>query len=150
MTAHQLTTQEKDPLQNFPSYLKERIIEKIQTNKLTICVGPTGCGKSTLVPQVLLDSFGPPILCTQPRRLAVFAVATHVAKQRNVVLGEEVGYHVGQDRVADFNGKETGLTFATAGILLEELRVHGLDAVDKYKVELSMSAMRDPLKVIYA
>jgi HrpA-like RNA helicase len=73
-------------------------------------------------------------LCTQPRRLAVFAVATHVAKQRNVVLGEEVGYHVGQDRVANFNGKETGLTFATAGILLEELRVHGLDAVDKYKV----------------
>lgn len=130
----QQTQEEKDPLQNFPSYLKERIIEKIQINKLTVLVGPTGCGKSTLVPQVLLDSFGPSILCTQPRRLAVFAVATHVAKQRNVVLGEEVGYHVGQDRVTDFNGKDTGLTFCTAGILLEELRVHGLDAIEKYKV----------------
>ena len=42
-----------------------------------------------------------------------------------------MGYHVGQDRVANH---DTGLIFATAGILLEELKVHGLEALTKYKV----------------
>jgi HrpA-like RNA helicase len=79
-----------------------------------------------------LDSIGSPILCTQPRRLAVVAVATYVAKQRvEARLGKEVGYHVGQDKMANH---ETGLLFATAGILLEELKGQGLHALTKYKV----------------
>lgn len=95
-------------------------------------MGPTGSGKSSIVPQLLLDGFGPAILCTQPRRLAVVAVSSYVAQQRNQTLGAEVGYHVGQDRVV--NGDQTSLIFATAGILLEELKSHGLDALTKYKV----------------
>lgn len=59
------------------------------------------------------------------------AVASHVAKQRGCMLGEEVGYHVGQDKVAS---EQTGLLFATAGILLEELKLRGLDALTKYRV----------------
>lgn len=121
-------------LQSFPSTLKSRILDKVRNNKLTIVVGPTGCGKSSIVPQLLLDGFGSPILCTQPRRLAVVAVSSHVAKQRGSVLGEEVGYHVGQDRVA--NSQTTRLLFATAGILLEELKENGLEALTRYKVVL--------------
>ena len=89
-------------------------------------------GKSSIVPQVLLDEIGSPILVTQPRRLAVIAVSSYVAKQRGAVLGEdEVGYHVGQDRMAN---KDTSLVFSTAGVLLEELKAHGLKALTKYKV----------------
>ena len=89
-------------------------------------------GKSSIVPQVLLDEIGSPILVTQPRRLAVVAVASYVAKQRQTILGEdEVGYHVGQDRMAN---KDTSLVFSTAGVLLEELKAHGLKALTKYKV----------------
>lgn len=120
-------------VQSFPSTIKSRILDKVKSNKLTIVVGPTGCGKSSIVPQLLLDGFGSPILCTQPRRLAVVAVSSHVAEQRGGVLGEEVGYHVGQDR---FASKQTGLLFATAGILLEELKANGLDALTRYKAVL--------------
>ena len=62
-------------------------------------------------------------------------MASYVAKQRQCVLGDddEVGYHVGQDRrVASSNA--VGLLFATAGILLEELKLRGIDAVSRYKV----------------
>ena len=84
------------------------------------------------MPQILLDGIGNPILCTQPRRLAVVAVSSYVAKQRGAILGEEeVGYHVGQDRMATHNTK---LIFSTAGVLLEELKANGLNALTKYKV----------------
>ena len=60
------------------------------------------------------------------------AVASYVASQRDVLLGgDEVGYHVGQDRNANRN---TDLVFATAGVLLEELKSRGLDALTRYKV----------------
>ncbi|KAL7510443.1 hypothetical protein ACHAXN_007352 [Cyclotella atomus] len=118
-------------IDSFPNTLQQRIIDKIRTNKLTIIVGPTGCGKSSIIPQILLNTLGPSILCTQPRRLAVVAVASHVASQRSCVLGEEVGYHVGQENVSS---DTTGLLFVTAGILLEELKLRRVDALQKYKV----------------
>lgn len=40
-----------------------------------------------------------PILCTQPRRFAVVAVARMVAKSRNCEVGGEVGYHIGHSKV---------------------------------------------------
>ena len=84
------------------------------------------------MPSFLLDSLGGPILVTQPRRLAVVAVSTRVAQERNAILGgPEVGYHVGQ---ANHSLSTTRLVFTTAGILLEELRAHGLQALVKYKV----------------
>ena len=88
-------------------------------------------GKSSLVPQALLKGIGGPILCTQPRRLAVVAVASYVSKQRNAVLGEEVGYHVGQERCAS---DQTQLLFVTAGVLLEELKARSVEALARYKV----------------
>lgn len=40
-----------------------------------------------------------PIICTQPRRFAVVAVAKMVAKARNCELGGEVGYHIGHSKL---------------------------------------------------
>lgn len=39
-----------------------------------------------------------PVLCTQPRRFAVVAVAKMVAQSRNSLLGEEIGYHIGHSK----------------------------------------------------
>lgn len=55
-------------------------------------------GKSSQVPQFLLEEGIEPILCTQPRRFAVVAVAKMVAKARNCEVGGEVGYHIGHSK----------------------------------------------------
>jgi len=62
-------------------------------------------GKSSLVPQFLLEENMEPILCTQPRRFAVVAIARAIAESRNWQLGEEVGYHIGHSNVSDLNSK---------------------------------------------
>lgn len=55
-------------------------------------------GKSSQVPQFLLEENLKPIICTQPRRFAVVAVAKMVAKARGCELGGEVGYHIGHSK----------------------------------------------------
>ena len=62
-------------------------------------------GKSSLVPQFLLEENMEPILCTQPRRFAVVTIARAIAESRNWQLGEEVGYHIGHSNVSDLNSK---------------------------------------------
>ncbi|KAL2629665.1 hypothetical protein R1flu_014351 [Riccia fluitans] len=110
---------------------KSRIVEKVQENRVTIILADTGSGKSSQVPQMLLEEGMEPILCTQPRRLAVATVAKRVADERGCTLGEEVGYQIGQLNVSSTRSK---IVFKTAGVLLEELRTNGVTALNRYKV----------------
>ncbi|RZC79589.1 hypothetical protein C5167_003822 [Papaver somniferum] len=72
--------------------------------------------KSSQVPQFLLEEGMEPILCTQPRRFAVVAVARMVAKSRRCDVGAR-----------------SRLVFKTAGVLLDEMRDKGIAAL-RYKV----------------
>ncbi|XP_042061602.1 DExH-box ATP-dependent RNA helicase DExH8-like isoform X3 [Salvia splendens] len=110
--------------------MRNKIVEKILENRVTFIVGETGCGKSSQIPQFLLDENIEPILCTQPRRFAVVAVARMVAKARNCEIGGEVGYHIGHSRVFSASSK---IVFKTAGVLLDEMREKGFKAL-RYKV----------------
>jgi HrpA-like RNA helicase len=111
--------------------LAQRLQHKCMMGRVTLIMGETGCGKSTQLPQILLECAGGKILCTQPRRLAVVAIATRVAQERGCVLGEEVGYQIGQTTKTS---RDTQLEFCTAGILLERMKRDGSNVLKDYQV----------------
>uniref|UniRef100_A0A493TAM6 RNA helicase n=1 Tax=Anas platyrhynchos platyrhynchos TaxID=8840 RepID=A0A493TAM6_ANAPP len=110
--------------QSLPVFEKqEEIVKIIKENKVVLIVGETGSGKTTQIPQFLLDDCyknGIPcrIFCTQPRRLAAIAVAERVAAERREKIGQTVGYQI---RLESRVSPKTLLTFCTNGILLRTL-----------------------------
>ncbi|XP_028081046.1 probable pre-mRNA-splicing factor ATP-dependent RNA helicase DEAH9 isoform X1 [Camellia sinensis] len=110
------------------------ILYLVETHATTIIVGETGSGKTTQIPQYLKEAGwadgGRVIACTQPRRLAVQAVASRVAEEMGVKLGEEVGYTI---RFEDLTNRDlTRIKFLTDGVLLREMMEDPL--LTKYSV----------------
>jgi len=99
---------------------RERIMEMIDSHQIVIISGPTGCGKSTQVPQFILDKHALErklvnIIVTQPRRIAASSLAKRVCEERKWKLGGLVGYQVGLDRA--HKSEDTRLLYATTGVL---------------------------------
>lgn len=98
----------------------ERILRAAAACPRLIISSPPGSGKSTKVPQLLLDSgrLKGRIAVLQPRRLAARMLAARVAAERGSSPGGEVGYRV---RFEDKTGPRTRIIFETEGIMLREL-----------------------------
>ncbi|KAG7032056.1 DExH-box ATP-dependent RNA helicase DExH5, mitochondrial, partial [Cucurbita argyrosperma subsp. argyrosperma] len=113
---------------NLPAYKeKDALLTTISQNQVIIISGETGCGKTTQVPQFILESEIESlrgavcsIICTQPRRISAMSVSERVASERGEKLGESVGYKV---RLEGMKGRDTHLLFCTTGILLRRLLV---------------------------
>lgn len=106
---------------------RDALITAITCNQVIIVSGETGCGKTTQIPQFILESEIESsrgalcsIICTQPRRISAMSVAERVAAERGEKLGESVGYKV---RLEGMKGRDTRLLFCTTGILLRRLLV---------------------------
>lgn len=103
---------------------KDKIMSHILSNPVTVLIGETGSGKSTQIPQFLMD-----VLCqepgckgiavTQPRRVAAINLANRVAQEHGSQLGQEVGYSVRFDNKS--HTTRTKLKYLTDGMLIREL-----------------------------
>lgn len=76
-----LTPEKREQL-NLPIYqIREKLLRAVDLSDVVVITAETGAGKSTQVPQMLLDQ-GYTVTMTQPRRLAASSVALRIAKER--------------------------------------------------------------------
>ena len=124
-----LTEKMRTTRATLPIFTKsQELLHHIQRNDVTICMAATGSGKTTQIPQIILDDYIDRgqgahcnIICTQPRRLAALSVADRVAKERGEVVGSgSIGYSV---RFESKPPEEHGsITFCTIGVLLRRMQ----------------------------
>jgi ATP-dependent helicase HrpB len=101
--------------------LRQPLLAALAKQRRLILTAPTGSGKSTQVPQMLLDGglLGRgQVVILQPRRLPARMLAAWVAKDRGVKLGDEVGYQI---RFDDVTSRATRIRYVTEGVLLRQM-----------------------------
>lgn len=124
---------------------RARLLDLLGLNQAIILVGETGSGKTTQIPQFVVEAGYASITqmkqvaCTQPRRVAAMAVVGRVADEMDVAVGEEVGYSV---RFDECSGASTRLKYLTDGILMREAMTDPL--LERYHVIVLDKAMRGP------
>lgn len=109
-----------------PIYPKAADIQsRLQTaTDVLLLTAETGSGKSTQVPQFLLESpwCTGRIAVTQPRRVAAISLARRVADEMGSTLGKSAGAKVGYSvRFDDNVGRDNRIKFLTEGMLLQEM-----------------------------
>ncbi|KAG6500522.1 hypothetical protein ZIOFF_040369 [Zingiber officinale] len=112
---------------------KDEFLQVLKANQTVILVGETGSGKTTQIPQFVLEyedvGKRSMVACTQPRRVAAMSVSRRVAEEMDVTIGEEVGYSI---RFEDCSSHKTMLKYLTDGMLLREAMADPL--LERYKV----------------
>ncbi len=113
--------------------IRDALRDAVQRTRRLIIQAPTGSGKSTQVPQMLLDNGvlkDGKVVVLQPRRLATRLLAARVAGERKVSLGDEVGYQI---RFEDVSSDRTRIKYETEGILLRQFmsdpEIRDVDAI---------------------
>ena len=125
--------------ERLPIYdIEQDLVAALKARRRLILSAPTGSGKSTQVPQMLLKhdlldgeagelraphsalGVGPggKVVVLQPRRIAARLLAARVAGELGVPLGREVGYQI---RLENVTSRDTRICFVTEGVLLRQM-----------------------------
>src|ERR1017187_7578691 len=120
--------------ERLPIYdIEQQLVAGLREHRRLIVSAPTGSGKSTQVPQMLLDQGllgAGQVVILQPRRLAARLLAARVAWERKAQLGREVGYQI---RFENVTSTDTRIRFVTEGLLLRQMvqdpELRGVSAV---------------------
>nr|VWP00971.1 Tea4 [Ganoderma boninense] len=100
---------------------KDAVVDFIRENDVTVLIGETGSGKTTQVPQYLLEAGlagSGMIAITQPRKVAATSLASRVASEQGTSVGSLVGYSV---RFDEASSSSTRIKYVTDGMLVREL-----------------------------
>ncbi|RZC41255.1 ATP-dependent RNA helicase DHX30, partial [Asbolus verrucosus] len=111
------------------SEYKQQFINLLKHNRIVIVQGEPGCGKSTRIPQYVLEAWAQDgllegehccLAVTQPRRIAAISLADRVSSERDERCGHIVGYQVRLK--SNFNPATGRILYCTTGILLRHLQ----------------------------
>jgi len=113
--------------------LESAVVGALRAGGRLIVQAPTGSGKSTQIPQMLLNHGfldGGEAVVLQPRRLAARMLAKRVAEEVGSALGDLVGYQI---RLESKVSAKTKVRFVTEGILLRQMsfdaKLRGINAL---------------------
>ncbi|GAN03267.1 ATP-dependent RNA helicase DHX34 isoform X5 [Mucor ambiguus] len=93
------------------------IVQTLKQHRILLIAGDTGCGKSTQVPQILMNAGFSKIACTQPRRIACSSLARRVSYETMNEYGSKIAYQV---RFEGTKTSRTRILFLTEGLLLRQ------------------------------
>lgn len=116
-----------EPIFHYPEELpvsaaRDEIAEALAKHQVIVVAGETGSGKTTQLPKLCMElgyGINGMIGHTQPRRIAARSVATRIAEETGIELGEGIGYQV---RFTAKTADSTRVKVMTDGILLAELQ----------------------------
>ncbi|XP_071443443.1 uncharacterized protein [Hetaerina americana] len=127
----------RDIQDNLPiAKFRQEIINLVDENHVVVVTGEAGCGKSTQVPQFILDEWAARgrgghcnIVVTQPRRISATSLAERVAHERLERVGDTVGYQVRLESRLPSSATTCGggggaILFCSVGILLRRLQTN--------------------------
>lgn len=105
--------------------LRQAIQQGVRDSQVVVIEGDTGCGKSTQIPQFVLEDWvsrgeggAANIIMTQPRRISAIGVAERIANEMNTQIGDLVGYSI---RLEAKRSARTKVLVCTTGLLLRRL-----------------------------
>lgn len=109
---------------------RNEVLNAIEHNQIMVIVGETGSGKTTQIPQYILENCSENnrpcrIFCTQPRRLSALSVADRVVQERGEIIGTTVGYQI---RLESRTSPTSNLIYSTVGVFLRCLMSETQDA----------------------
>lgn len=109
-----------------PMYeVKPQITDVLQRHEVVVLTADTGSGKSTQLPQILMDDVlsrdeTRRIAVLQPRRVNAVSLSKRVAEERGLPHGQEIGYRIGRGETNVTN--TTRVEFMTHGLFVEIAR----------------------------